>query len=118
MDLGGKSEIKDFDVTGSTDHDVSGFDVAMYDFLTVGIIQSVGDLLDHGKHFFKFESAFLAFLFDPLPQVFSFATLHDEVIVAVGVIPFQVVAAGDIGVVQVVDKLEVFLDVVHFKGIM
>ena len=90
----------------------------MHHFHFMGIIQSRGNLTDHRQNIFKSKIIFFAIPFDPAAQVFSLATLHDKVIIAVGVIAFQVIGTGNIGMMQFMDELEIIFHIFHFNGVM
>ena len=50
MDLCRKSEIQNLDFTRLVDHNVARFDVTVNDLHFMGIIKSIGDLLDDGQY--------------------------------------------------------------------
>ena len=100
------------------DHDVPRFDVPVDDPLFVSVIQRIGHLPDDRQHSLKIQCVFATPAFDPAPQVFALDTFHDEVIIPVGVVLFQIIGTGDIGMVQIVNQLEILLDVFHFQRVM
>ena len=117
MDLCRKPEVQHLHRAIRHDHDVPGLDVPVHDLLFVSIIQSGGDLPDDREEFIPCHAAVSVFPSDPAAEVIAIHALHDEIVVAVS-IPFQRAVCGNIGVVEIVDQLEVFLDIFHFQRVM
>ena len=79
MDLGGKTEVQNFDFTPAVDHNIPGFDIAVQHIFIVRIIQGICDLPDDGDHIIQLHGPSL--LSYQVPQIFLLAALHDEIII-------------------------------------
>ena len=114
VDLGGEAEVQNFDRSLLIDHNISGLDIPVHNPLFVSIIQRKRNLFDDRQNDFRCQWPLFPFPAEPAAQVFSLATFHNEIVVAVFRIAFQVFGNGNILMDQFGNKLEVVTDIFHF----
>ena len=115
VNLRSETEIQHLDMPARDDHDVSGLDVAVNDHFLVRIIQRRSDLTDDRQDRFESQVVFVAFPANPAPQILSLDTIHDQIIVSVGIVLFERVGACDVRMMKFMDELEVILHIFHFQ---
>ena len=88
----------------------------MNDFLLVGIIQRISNLFDNRQDIIDGKTSLFAFPAYPAAQVFALHALHNKIIVAVGIVPFQIFRNSNILMNQFGNQLEVIFDILHFNS--
>ena len=118
MDLRRKSEVKNLNFTSGIYHYVAWLDIAMNNFHLMSIIQCIGDLFHDWEDIIKGKFPLFAFTANPAAQVFALTALHNKIIVAVGVVLFQVFTYCNILMNKFGNQLKIIFDIFHFKGVM